>query len=365
MIVAAAHLVSAAQSPSARAKDLYDRARDLERRGNAAGALSLLWEAAGLAPADGNIQNDLGRALERIGALDAAADAYRAAADAPSAPASASRNLVLALVKAGRSSEAIARAAAGVEQGPADADRWFILGLAKADVDVEGAIDSFHRALVLNPRHGLAQYNLALVLDRADRVEAAVDALHAAATLEARPEISYTLGSIYWHQGDLDQAVKALTDATAARPDYADALILLGTVLNAGGNVKGAASALERAIRLRPDLPAPHIVLARTLTKAGDEKGAQRESAEAERLRDLSENSRKAAALTAAGVQHLDAGETSAAADCFRRAIGAFEPFAAAHYQLGRALATLGQHDEARREFARAQQLNPALVPPR
>ena len=124
-------------------------------------------------------------------------------------------------------------------------------------------------------------------------------------------------------------------------------------------------SSLERAIRLRPDLPAPHIVLAQTLTNAGDEKGAERESAEAERLRDLSENSRKAAALTAAGVQQLGAGDTTAAADCFRRAIGAFEPFAPAHYQLGRALDTLGRHDEARKEFARAQQLNPALVPPR
>jgi tetratricopeptide (TPR) repeat protein len=365
LIVAAAHLVSAAQSPSARAKDLYERARELDRRGNTAGALSLLWEAAGLAPKDGAIQNDLGRVLERIGALDAAVDAYRAAADAPSAPASAERNLVLVLVKAGRSPEAIARAKAGIEHAPNDGDRWFTLGLADSDVDVDGAIDSFHRAISLDPRHGLAQYNLGLVLDRADRVEAAVDALHAAAAIDARPEISYTLGSIYWHHGDFDRAVRALTDATTARPDYADALLLLGTVLNARGNVNGAVSPLERAIRLRPDLPAPHIVLAQALTKAGDEKRAQRESAEAERLRDLSENSRRAAALTAAGVQQLDAGETSAAADCFRRAIGAFEPFAPAHYQLGRALDILGQHDEARREFARAQQLNPALVPPR
>src|ERR1051326_4817888 len=34
IIVAAAHLGSAAQSPSTRAKDLYERALELERRGN-------------------------------------------------------------------------------------------------------------------------------------------------------------------------------------------------------------------------------------------------------------------------------------------------------------------------------------------
>ena len=355
----------AAQQAASRARDLYDAARRLQQSGNERGALTLLWEAAGLAPRDGDIQNELGRALERLGALDAAADAYRAAADAPSAPPSAERNLVLALVKAGRSPEAIARANAGANQAPANPDRWFTLGLAQSDVDVDGAIDSFHRALALDPRHGLAKYNLALVLDRADRTDAALDALHAAAALGSRPEISYALGSIYWHQGDLDRAAKALVEATTAKPDYADALILLGTVLSGRGDIKGSASALRRAIRLRPDLPAPHIVFAQTLTKAGDEQGARRESAEAERLRAVSENGRTAAALTAAGVQQLDAGDTPAAVDCFRRAIQTFDTFAPAHYHLGRALDKLGRHDEARKAFARARQLNPALVPPR
>ena len=355
----------AAQQGTPRARDLYDTARRLQQNGNERGALTLLWEAAGLAPRDGDIQSALGSALERIGALDAAADAYRAAADAPTAPASAERNLVLVLVKAGRSPEAIARAKAGAKRAPADPDRWFTLGLAQSDVDVDAAIDSFHHVLTLDPRHGLAEYNLALVLARADRADAALDALHAAAALGPRPEISYTLGSIYWHQGDLDRAVKALTDATNARPDYADALLLLGTVLNARGDVKSSISPLQRAIGLRPDLPAPHIVLAQTLTRMGDPQGAQRESAEAERLRAVSENARTAGALTAAGVQQLDAGDAQAAAACFRRAIQAFDTFAPAHYHLGRALEMLGQHDEARKAFARAQALNPALVPPR
>jgi tetratricopeptide (TPR) repeat protein len=355
----------AAQQSAGRARALYDTALRLQHDGNAAGALALLWEAAGLAPADGDIQNELGRALERIGALDAAAAAYRAAADAPHAPPGAARNLVLALVKAGRSSEAIARARTGVEQSPGAADRWFTLGLAQSDVDVDGAIDSFHHALALDARHGLAQYNLALVLYRADRVQPALDALHSALAIQPRPEIYYTLGTIYWHQGDLDRAVSALTEATTASPDYAEALLALGTILEARGHVKGATSALERAIRLRPDLAAPHIVLARALAASGDEAGARRESAEAERLRTLSENLQKAAALTAAGVQKLDGGDASGAGQCFRQAIEAFEPFAPAHYQLGRALDRLGRPDAARAEFARAQQLNPALVPPR
>src|SRR3954463_1765543 len=129
ILVAAAHVSAAAQQPG-RARALYDRALDLERRGNGAAALSLLWEAAGLAPRDGAIQDRLGEALERIGALDAAVAAYRAAADARPAPRGAAHHLVLALVKAGRSPEAINRARTLAAESPEDADRWFTLGLA-------------------------------------------------------------------------------------------------------------------------------------------------------------------------------------------------------------------------------------------
>ena len=362
--VATQVLAAQTQAP-ARAKELYERANDLERRGNAAAALALLWDAAGLAPADGIVQDRLGEALERIGALDAAVDAYRAAADAANAPSGASNHLVLALVKAGRSTEATARARALATAAPTNAERWFTLGLAQADVDVDGAIDSFRRALAIDPRHALASYNLALVLYHADRIQPALDLLQQTLTLQPRPEVHYTLGIVYWHQGDLDRAAKSLGDAVAANPDYADAHLALGTVMKARGDLKRAMASLRRASELRPDLPAPHVVLAQTLRLAGDEKDAARESAVADRLRTASQQSQEAAALTAVGTQKLEAGDTAAAADAFRRATQAFDAFAPAHYQLGRALERLGRHEAARAAFARAQQLNPALVPPR
>jgi tetratricopeptide (TPR) repeat protein len=129
--------------------------------------------------------------------------------------------------------------------------------------------------------------------------------------------------------------------------------------------LKRAESSLRRAAALRPDLAAPHLVLAQTLTAAGDAAGARRAAAEGDRLRALFQRSQEAATLTAAGVQMLDGGDAAGAADAFRRAAQTFEAFAPAHYQLGRALQRLGQHDAAKAAFARAQQLNPALVPPR
>jgi len=362
-LAAAAHASVAAQSPP-RARELYDRALDLDRRGNAAAAMALLWEAAGLAPQDGEIQHALGSALERIGALDGAIDAYHAAVRGRRPPRGASNSLVLALVKAGRSGEAIAHARGLTAASPDDADRWFTLGLAQAEADVDGAVESFRRALARDERHALARYNMALVLFRADRFQPAIDELTRALAIQPRPEIHYTLGTVYRHLGDLDRAAAALADAVAANRDYADAHLALGTVYKAKGDVKRAAAALRRAAALRPDLAAPHVVLAQTLTLARDEAGARRASAEADRLRALFQRSQEAATLTAAGTQKLDAGDAAAAAGLFRRAAQAFDGFAPAHYQLGRALQRLGEHDAAKAAFARAQQLNPALVPP-
>jgi tetratricopeptide (TPR) repeat protein len=354
-----------AQESASRARTLDRRASELDRQGNAAAALPLLWEAAGLAPTNGDIQDHLGAALERMGALDAAVGAYRAAASAHPPARAATRHLVLALAKAGRSAEAIALARAGVASTSADADAWFTLGLAQADVDGDGAVDSFRHALAVDPRYALARYNLALVLLHADRLPQAIDELRRALTLTSTAELHYTLGVACWRLGNLDEASAELRAAVEADGAFADAYLARGSVLQARGDLKGSAAALARAIALRPALPAPHIVLAQTLARAGDDAGARRETAEAERLRLQAQRSQEAATLTAAGTQTMEAGDAAAAADCFRRAIAAFEAFAPAHYQLGRALEVLGRHGEARAAFARARQLNPALVPPR
>ncbi len=361
-----AHTVAVAvpQETASRAREALARAIDLDAKGNSSAALPLLWEAAGLAPRDADIQDRLGEALERIGALDAAVGAYRAAVASRPAFAKPANHLILALVKAGKGEEAVARARALVQAAPDDPERAFTLGLAQSDVDVEGAIDSFRRVLELSPRHALARYNLALVLYHADRLGPAIAQLQRALEIEPRADAYYTLGVIYWHQGDVDRAASSLRAAAAAQPDYADAHFTLGAVLKDRRDWQGAVASLRRGIRLRPDLPAPHFTLGQALRLKGDERGAQRELAEAERLRLAAQQSQEAAVLTAAGTQKLDSGNPAGALDCFRRATAVFEAYAPAHYQMGRALASLGRRDAARAAFARAQQLNPGLVPP-
>jgi tetratricopeptide (TPR) repeat protein len=356
--------LGAQRGDEARAKAAFARALELESQGNGPAALSLLWEAAGLSPRDAEVQNRLGEALERIGALDAAIDAYRRALAERPDFRKASNNLILALAKAGRGAEAVDRASALAAAAPGDPDRLFTLGLAQSEQDVAAAIATFQRLLRMNPRHTLGRYNLALVLRRVDRLGEALQELDRAIAIEPRAEAHYMRGVILMHQGDPSGAADALRAAIRLEPRYADAQFVLGSVLKSQRDWAGAAASLRRAIKLRPDFPAAYYTLAQVLRSSGDEAGARAQDAESERQRRLADDEHTALVWTSVGIQKARDGDLLAALDSFRRATGAFDRYAPAHYQMGLVLDRLGQADAARSAFARAQALNPSLVPP-
>jgi len=357
-------VAASGQDQSARAKLVYTRAIELEDQGNAAAALTLLWEAAGLAPRDPDIQYRLGDALERIGALDAAIDAYRRAlAERPSFP-KAENNLILALVKAGKGAEGLERARALVARAPNDPSMHFTLGLAQSDQDIDGAIATFRRVLEISPDHALARYNLALALKRADRFGDAAAELRRSIAIEPRAESHYLLGVLLWQQGDLDGSVAALRAAMAAKPRYAEGFETLGAVLKARRDWGGAVTALRQAIALNPTAAAAHYTLAQVLQQSGDAAGGRSELAEAERLRQRAAQEHEALVWTSVGIQKSAANDFTGALEAFRRATSAFDAYAPAHYQRGLVLQRLGDHDAARAAFAKAQRLNPSLVSP-
>ena len=257
---------------------------------------------------DADVQNRLGEALERIGALDAAVDAYRRALAERPAFRKASNNLILALVKTGKGPEAVERARALVAQSPGDADRSLHAGprpirTGRSRVQSRPS-GSCWSSIPVTPS---ARYNLALVLRRADRLPEALAELERALAIEPRAEAHYTMGIIYWHQGELDRAAAALRAAVATEPRYADAYYALGSVLKARQDWTGAAAALRRAIDLRPDLPAAHYALGLVLQLDGDEVGARSQLDEAERLRRRAELEHEALVWTSVGIGKVGA----------------------------------------------------------
>jgi len=352
------------QDSSSGAKQTYARALELEAKGNHPAALALLWEAGSLAPRDPEIQNALGEALERIGALDAAITAYRASLQANPQFRKASNNLILALVKAGKGEEAVQRAQDLVSQAPNDPDRYFTLGLAQSEQNIEDAMKSFRRALAIDPWHGLARYNLALALNRSDRTTEAIDELKKTLAIDARAETHYMLGVMYSHQGEFDAAARELKAAIAADPRSAEAHAALGAIFRARRDWENAERELRRAIAINPD-PATGYTLAQVLQQRGDSVGATAVLAEAEQLRHQREQDQQASVLTSVGSAKFDGGDFSAALELFRRAVAASGQYAPAYYQMGRALQRLGREQEAKDAFARAAALNPSLATPK
>jgi superkiller protein 3 len=354
----------AAQQPAAHAQEIYTRALELESRGNHPAALALLWEAAGISPRDPEIQTALGEALERIGAFDAAIAAYRVALQQNPQFRKASNGLILALVKAGKGEEAVARAEALVEAAPKDPDRYFTLGLAQSEQDIDAAMKSFRRALDLDPRHALARYNLALALNRADRTVQAIDEMKQALALDSRAQTHYMLGVMYSHQGEFDAAIRELKAATSKDPQSANARVALASVFQARRQWDDAEREIRRAIAIAPD-PSTYYMLSQVLQQRGDSAGATAAATEGERLRHEREQEQQASVLTAVGAAKFDAGDFNGALNLFRRATEASDRYAPAFYQMGRALQQLGQDRAAREAFARAATLNPSLSVPK
>ena len=283
------------------ARETYTRALALEASGNDAAALTLLWQAAGAAPRDAEVQNRLGEALVRLGALDAAVQAFDQALAARPGFTKAANNLVLTLVQAGRGGDAVQRARRFIAEAPADPDRVFTLGLALADQDVEEAIRTFRRVLDRDPAHSRARYNLALVLQRTDRLAEAANELQRAIDTDPRAEAYYSLGIVRWHQGDLDRATGALRAAIQADPAYASAHEALGGVLRDQRGLGGGPERAAAGHRVAAGSAVGYFALARVLQSAGQEAEARRAIEDGERLRRRAQLEHEALVWTAVG----------------------------------------------------------------
>jgi tetratricopeptide (TPR) repeat protein len=361
-IVAAAAALPA-QDPRA-ARDAYERAIALEAEGNHGAALSLLWTAAGAAPADADIQNRLGEALERIGALDAAVEAYGHALAARPGFRRAQNNLVVALGKSGRGAEAIRRADAWLAAAPDDPELRYTWALAASEQDIDASMAALRQVIAARPDHALAHYNLALLLKRVDRLEDAVAAAERAARIDPRPEAHLLLGTLHVQRGDPGRALAAFDAAVRANARFADGWMQRAMVLRSRGDLAGAVDALRRAVAVRPEAWGGHAALAAVLGAAGDAAGSRKASAEAERLRAAEREERTAVTMTTVGIARLDGGDLAGALERFTAATAASPAYAPAHYHRGRTLLRLGRKAEARAAFARARALNPSLVAP-
>jgi len=164
-------------------------------------------------------------------------------------------NLGNALLKNGRTDEAMSAYKKSMEINPKYAVTYYNMGLAlfqKGEVDE--AIASYQKAIENNPEYADPENNLGNALLQKGELDQAIS--HYRRAVELKPglaEISYNLGGALLQKGDLDGAVASYQKAIEIQQDYAEAHCKLGDVFLRGGREEQAIPQYQRAIEIRPD----------------------------------------------------------------------------------------------------------------
>ncbi len=130
---------------------------------------------------------------------------------------------------------------------------YYNLGLAIwALGNLEAAIDSFRKAVMLKPDYVEAYNNLGLVLQALGKLDEADESYHRALMLKPNyVEAHNNMGNVLQAQGKLDEAVKHYHKALTLRPDYIEAHYNSGLAFRAQNKLDQAIASHQRALQLR------------------------------------------------------------------------------------------------------------------
>jgi tetratricopeptide (TPR) repeat protein len=273
------------------------------------------------------------------------------------------------------------QALAAYWQGSALLERTDVTG------NVDAAIESFHRALLLDAKFALAHAGLGQAyrrkyLDTREQVWAqrAIEEASVALTLDPdRAEVRYALALTLAGGGRLSEAVAELNRALAIRPNYEEARRQLGAVLAEQQQIDAAVAEFRRAIALRPASPLGYSAMGFALFAAS--RYAQAAEAFEElvtvapdsflgyqqlgtvyhamgRVDDALANYRKAIAIRPSAPAYTNIGALLHQRGDFEGAVKAYQQALAiranstiAHRNLGDALLRLGRAREARAAY--------------
>ncbi len=166
-----------------------------------------------------------------------------------------------------------------VERGD-EARLWNEHGVAlHQSGDVDGAADSYRRALRVDPRYALAYNNLGVALADLGEGVPSREALQRATQLDPTL-VRARLNLSRWHlrQRDPLTALTVLRELVAFHPTLADAWHEMGLALLALDRTDEARHAVATAIDHRPDFAEARYTLAEVLGTLGDHDGALRET---------------------------------------------------------------------------------------
>jgi tetratricopeptide (TPR) repeat protein len=241
--------------------------------------------------------------------------------------------------------------------------RCFFAGLVALGLGVRlGAADleSFQRKAEMHPQDAAAQFNLALMAYRTQRLDLAEEALVRTVKLAPEDAQAWQLyGTVLGARGKSDEAIDALRQSVKADRKAAGAWMALGKALAARGTEKDlreALAAYEAAGKLLPGEAAPWLNQGLLLARLGREEKAVLALEKAAKLKG------GAAAARSLCVLYNKKGDYNKAAKACGEAVKDGDR-AEDWYNLGFAQQRLEQKDAARKSLRAALKLDPLHAP--
>lgn len=157
------------------------------------------------------------------------------------------RNIVLQLLKTDAQNDAL----------------WYHLGLSEQALGrTESAIQSYERALSINPALAFAWNNIGVCLERQGDLLQAEHAFRQAVEVDANlAPAQFNRGRIAYQRGAFSEALAALEKACALRPADVDSWLLLHDAINATQQLERLVPAYQRIAQHAPDVLA-HLPVA-------------------------------------------------------------------------------------------------------
>ena len=265
--------------------------------------------------------------LNRRGARDEAAGAYRRALELREDYPAAHSGLGSVLMEAGNVDEAIRHLRRATELEPEYAYAHLSLANALAvDGDAASAETQYRRAIDVLPEYARAHFNLANLLRDEGRLPDAETEFRR--TLELDPDLvpaHFNLANLLGSRGQVDEAIVHYRAALEAEPGFVAAHVNLGFALGSVGRVDEAIDQYRAAISADPASPLAHFSFGNVLYSLGR------------------------------------FGESAAH---YRRTVELQPSHAQAHYALGNTLSSMGQIRAALEHLRAAVELDPEAPEP-
>lgn len=282
-------------------------------------------------------------------------------------------NLGRAKLTAGDEAGALAAFKKAVELNPRSSVALYNLGvLAEQHGNVSEAGRYFEEAARQPEARARALVAWARWLARQNRTDEAVDWYHRALDVNPRHADALTeLGSLIQSVGGSAEAGRLLEQAIAADPSSWSARVAFGHYLLEKQDLEQAVAQYEAALALRDNLADPLFNLGIIRARQGSLKAAEEMFSRAREAALADNDAKLASAATSElvavsqglGLQLFETGQISQAIEKFRRACELDQSSAPAHFHLGRAYLAQGESGAARRELARALELVPKDSP--